>query len=40
VEKPESEGLPERTRSKWEIDIKMDLRTTEWEVLTWIYLAW
>jgi hypothetical protein len=39
-------GIPEgrrplgRSRSRWEGNIKMDLKETEWEVSDWIHLAW
>jgi hypothetical protein len=36
--KPEGEGPLERSRRRWEINIKMDLREIGWDV-EWIRLA-
>jgi hypothetical protein len=39
-------GIPEgkrplrRYRSRWEGNIKLDLKETEWKVSDWIHLAW
>jgi hypothetical protein len=39
VGKPEGKRPLGRPRHKWEDDIKMDLRETEWDVMEWIDLA-
>jgi hypothetical protein len=39
VEKPEGKRPIGRTRCKWEDNITMDFRVTEWAYVGWIHLA-
>jgi hypothetical protein len=39
VGKPEGKRSHGRTMRRWEDNIRMDLRVTEWEVVDWMHLA-
>jgi hypothetical protein len=39
VKKPEEKRPLGRIRSKWEDNIKMDLRGTGWDITDWTHLA-
>jgi hypothetical protein len=39
IGRPEGGKPPEKPRSRWEINIRLDLREVGWEVVGWIHLA-
>jgi len=39
IGKPEGTRLLEKLRRRWEDNIRMDLRETEWEGVDWLHLA-
>jgi hypothetical protein len=39
LEKSEGKSPPGRPCSRWEDNIKIDIKLIEWEVVDWVYLA-